>query len=104
MTQQEYLQLVQQNPAFKNFPEDLKKSVLEATGARMERYIEVFIGAQKLLEQAQIEFTKKNEEIAKKLTQEIKVVQKQKLVVDEKRSAAKDEQEQNKLLEQINNL
>lgn len=104
MIYQKYLQLVQSSPAFNDFDEEMKKSVLDARGERMELYAKIFNDSQNLLQKAQDEFAKRNTEISDGLVIEVKNIQRKKVSDAEKYGSAEDEKVQGDLLQQINKL
>lgn len=104
MTQKEYKALIKASPVFKTLDDDLKESVLNATGQLRESYVEIFLDAAKVLRTATEEFVKRNDEIVKEFKEEVKEINKEGLNALEKESDREDAEKQDKLLNELNNI
>jgi len=104
MTRQEYLQLVQASSAFQQMEAAMQQKILAANGEEMTYYSGVFMEEQRLLLSAKKGLVTRNDEVVKKLSADIKTVQKKKARADEENMVKNDTMEETKLLGRLDEL
>lgn len=101
MPQQDFLQIIQQSPVFKELDLEMQKIILAASGKSLEEYANIFLRAEATLKKAKEEFLNKNEEIVKDFAVKVKDIKRTKLQSDEQKSRVADEAAEEELLKSI---
>ena len=104
MTREEYLAQIQNFSVFQTLDSETQKSILQAKGAQMERFIDILTKAQNAVDQNRENFFEKCHEIFSSFKLNIKKVKTDKRHRDETNSTQEDTKAEEKLLEQLAQL
>lgn len=90
MTREEYLQLIHSSQSFKIMDPELQQKIMNATGAEMLQYAQIFVQEAQTVDKATQNLAEKNTKVLKDFDQQVKVVNHEHLVKIEKSSEKED--------------
>ena len=90
MTREEYLQLIHSSQSFKMMDPELQQKILNAKGAEMLQYAQIFTQEAQTVDKATQNLAEKNTKVLKDFDQQVKVVNHEHLVKIEKLSEKED--------------